>query len=230
MYKVIDRVATHQCNLAALILQATKNEFFTEYNNPFEKKQVYHTKKPAGILAELLTLLEHQVYLAEMIFNYKLVIDSLRTYAAIFRYDIGSKLDVHVDAGIEPETGLRKAVTAILYLNSVKEGGELEFWNGNSCMSPEPEIYHRLVSIKPKAGRLVLFNNDDFAWHSVAERCNEFRGVITVSYMTEDTTLFFNDRKKAFFVPRPDEIWAPEIVNLRTQRASEATAAQVYKI
>lgn len=230
MYKIIDNVAKRECMLASSVLFALSDQYFTEYDNPFEKKQVYHTKQPAGILGELLTLLEHQIYLAQVIFNYRLVPDDLRHYAAIFRYNSDAKLDVHVDAGLDPETGLRKAVTAILYLNSVKEGGELEFWNGASCVADDPDVYYKLCSVNPKAGRLVLFNNDDFAWHSVAERCNEFRGVVTVSYMTEDISLFFNDRKKAFFVPRPDEQWTQEVMDLRTQRASVDQAALVYKI
>lgn len=229
MYKIIDRVAERDCMFAASLLKISRDEFFTEYDNPFEKKQVYHTKTPTGVLGELVTLLEHQIYLSRMIFNYSLILDSLRSYAAIFRYGQDSKLDVHVDAGINPETGLRKAVTAILYLNTVKEGGELQFWNGSSCISDNPEVYHELCSIKPKAGRLVLFNNDDFAWHSIAP-CNEFRGVITVSFMTEDINLFFNDRKKAYFVPRPDQAWTPITRELRDKRASETHAALIYKI
>lgn len=228
MYKIIDNVAKRDCMLASSVLFSISDAYFTEYDNPFEKKEVYHTKQPAGVLGELLTLLEHQIYLAQVIFNYRLVLDDLRHYAAIFRYDKGSKLDVHVDAGLDPETGLRKAVTAILYLNSVKEGGELEFWNGSSCISDKPEVFHTLCSVQPKAGRLVLFNNDDFAWHSVAQ-CNEFRGAITVSYMTEDISLFFNDRKKAFFIPRPEEQWTPEVIDLRDKRASESQAALVYR-
>lgn len=229
MYKIIDNVAERECELAAVILNARDNQFFTEYDNPFEKKQVYHIKQPAGMLGKLVALLEHQIYLAEMVFNYELKLDAARYYASIFRYDKGSKLDVHVDAGINPETGLRKCVTAILYLNSVKEGGELEFWAGSSCVSNDPKLRFVLTSIKPKAGRLVLFDNDDSAWHGIAP-CDEFRGVITVSFMTEDINLFSNTRKKAFFVPRPNEDWDPVTRDLRDKRASESHAALVYKV
>jgi hypothetical protein len=227
MFDVIDNVFTKDCNEAAFVLEAFHDNQFGCYDNPFERKQVLQCIREGSIFDDIITILKHQLPFAQATFSYDLVPDNIEAYTAIFRYNKDAKLDVHVDAGICPENGLRKAVTVILYLNDVKEGGELEFWNGTSCMKEEVKLFTLIRKVQPKAGRMVIFENDDFAWHGMSP-CNEFRAVATVSFMTKQIDMYRNTRKKAYFVPRPNEVWPEEKFVLRDKRADEKLATSVY--
>lgn len=60
--------------------------------------------------------------------------------AQILKYAPGEYYDPHCDAG----PNVPRVISALLYLNDVEEGGETEFINFG-------------ISVKPKAGRLVIF-------------------------------------------------------------------------
>lgn len=224
---ILDNVEIARCRDAHDLLWALDESQFDQYDNPFENKKVYHSRSNNS-LARLVTFLEDQIAFAQYEFKMNLVWDKDRYYTGIFKYDSKGKLDVHVDAGIYPnDHNLRKCVTIILYLNDVREGGELQFWSGTSCASEDPKVFAIQKTIKPHKGRLVMFVNDDFAWHGISP-CVEPRSLITVSFMTQYTHLFQNRREKAFFVPKPTEKWSREKLALRDRRANPETAKEVY--
>lgn len=69
----------------------------------------------------------------------------------------GAHLDVHVDFDRHPQTGWRRAVNLLIYLNHgwrEEWGGLLELHGG-----PEP------VVIAPEFGRMVIFRCSDHSWH-----------------------------------------------------------------
>jgi len=69
----------------------------------------------------------------------------------------GAHLDVHVDFDRHPDTGWRRKVNLLLYLNHgwrEEWGGCLELHGGD-----EP------VVITPEFGRLVIFECSDHSWH-----------------------------------------------------------------
>ena len=74
----------------------------------------------------------------------------------------GGKLMPHLDYLIHNVTGLQHRVNAIVYLNEVEGGGELELYEkhvtyGGHLISK--------ISIAPKFNRMVIFNIDGKAWH-----------------------------------------------------------------
>lgn len=220
---------------------------FDRYESPFEAKLTLRDK--SGRFAERFSLnawstimedLESNDWLEYVsgLFGVELVADRWRHYAGVFRYLPDDHLGVHVDAGIHPISGLRKHVTCVLYFGA--GDGALELWQGTSCAREryepyseeqyEPQITDLIDTIQPGLGTLVLFENNDHAWHGTARNeADEDRLVLTVSYLSAGIDAFANRRTRAYFVPRPDEEWAPDTFRLRDLRASEEHYAEAYR-
>ncbi len=207
---------------------------FDRYENPFEQKWALCDKfQHTDAIGDMFNYLELLITQASETFGLWLQPDWTRHYAGLFKYQEGDKLDVHVDAGIHPKSpSLRKHVTALLYLGDA--GGPLEFWAGRNCTEEpwpgEPNLAFCCAQIHPTNGKVVLFENNDFAWHGVrAYHGEETRMVATVSFLSDRLDAFKNRRQRAFFVPRPDEKWSPEVWALRDQRAHSTLHKGVYR-
>ena len=152
-------------------------------------------------------------------------VDTDRYYGGVFKYAAGGRLQAHVDAGIRPQsrTGVqartRKHWTALMYLG--KGTGDLQFWQGIDCTADQPTISKGIGFVKPTEPKVVLFENNDYAWHGSAPNwSHENRLVLTVSYMSDEVDAFRNMRERAFFVPYPDEEWDPYTYAARDLRAT----------
>ena len=215
------------------------DDSFDRYENPFEAKWTLRDKwnLPHGLALLMAHLEEPVMHLAETLFDVHLEVDRSRHYAGVFKYDPGDFLKIHVDAGIHPKNGMRKHVTAVCYLNDAA-GGDLLFWDGAPCSSNGPDkpardrvVYECSQTIAPNRGVLVLFENNDYAWHSVAPIGPALgsRYVATVSYLSNEVDAFANKRQRAFFVPGPGENWTEETYALRDQRSDPNRYADVYR-
>lgn len=227
---VVEEWRDPRLSWAAGEIYAMPADAFARYDNPFEQKWAAQDKfaLPPN-LAALVRELELDVDRVADMFNAPLFVDTARHYCGVFRYLRGDKLDVHVDAGTQPATGYRKHVTAVMYLGLAR-GGPLELWGGDPADMPYPEIRHRLTEIAPAHGRLVLFENNDYAWHGMATYMDwEPRLVVTVSYLSTAVDAFGNKRQRAYFVPRPDEQWDAARRDLRDKRADPNHYADVYR-
>ncbi len=152
-------------------------------------------------------------------------VDTDRYYGGVFKYAAGGRLQAHVDAGIRPQSlagapaRARKHWTALMYLG--KGTGDLQFWSGDICSIDNPRIYEGIGFVKPTEPKVVLFENNDHAWHGSAPNwSHENRLVLTVSYMSDEVDAFFNHRERAFFVPYPDEEWDADTYAARDERAT----------
>ena len=110
---------------------------------------------------------------------------------------------IHSDARKSPESGMRKEITCLLYLNENynKENDEgcLEIWSD--------DMLTRTHEIEPISNRFVAFLNSDTSYHGVPNVKAE-RRLITFSILTDNSS---TDRFKALFVARPED---PVEVNL----------------
>lgn len=229
---------------------------FDRYDNPFEAKLILRDKSPRTVghmslnaWTEIMEELESNDWVerVSVLFGVELVADRWRHYAGVFRYLPGDHLGVHVDAGIHPASGLRKHVTLVLYFG--RGAGDLELWRGSSCddrnrvwigfeaREPEPlsvasePILHEIIdTISPGLGTIVMFENNDYAWHGTAHNDSDAdRLVLTVSYLSGAVDAFANRRQRAFFVPRPTEEWDAETYRLRDLRADPVRFAEAYR-
>lgn len=73
----------------------------------------------------------------------------------------GGWLDVHLDCDRHPQTGYRRAVNAILFLDDwlPEWGGQLELWAADRSRCD--------VAITPGPNRLVIFRCDDVSYHGI---------------------------------------------------------------
>jgi 2OG-Fe(II) oxygenase superfamily len=207
-----------------------QDDAFDRYNNPFEQKYALRDKfRLPPSLDLLIQSLEHDASRFSQLFGVALYPDLRRHYCGVFKYIKGDKLNVHVDAGIHPQVKLRKHVTAVLYLGN--EMAPLELWEGENCAQDDPAITRVADCIAPDHGTLVVFENNDYAWHGVPTCDSEDpRTIVTVSYLSDAVNAFNNKRQRAFFVPRPWEQWTPEQYELRNKRADPERYREVYRV
>jgi Rps23 Pro-64 3,4-dihydroxylase Tpa1-like proline 4-hydroxylase len=213
-------------------------ELFDRYQNPFEAKFTLRDKfnLPAQ-LSKLFTYWTSDMFLNELstLTGFKLLNDPTRNFCGIHLYDTGDKLDIHVDAGLHPTTKQKKQVTVGLYLSyNYKEGDgcELELWSGSSAGQENPILDKCERRIAPLFNRLVVFVNNDYAWHGnpcplSGSDCR--RIFVTISFLSEEYT-DTNKRVKALFVKRPNEPEDADKDRLRLLRADPDKYKEVYRV
>lgn len=220
------------------ILNIPKDNF-DRYQNPFESKYTLRDKYNfPPLLNKLFTELQSESFVNQLsrLCNHPLQLDTEREYWGVHLYDSGDCLDIHVDAGIHPILNKKKHLTLGIYLSinyDESYGCHLELWNGSSCLSTKPILSEKALSIAPMFNRLVLFTNTDRAWHGnptpLNAPPNTKRIFLTISYLSDDTTLI-NTNKKAFFIKRPSEPEDTEKEKLRLLRMNADTCKYVYRI
>ncbi len=223
-------------DLQTEILSLSMKEF-DRYENPFESKYTLRDKFAfPPYLKQLFDELQSDTFLRELstLVGAPLLLDTERLYWGVHLYDNGDKLDIHTDAGIHPLLNKKKHCTLGIYLSKDYEesqGCHLELWKGTSCLK-NPILEEKVLSIAPIFNRMILFTCTDKAWHGNPEplQANETtkRIFITISYLSEDTSLL-NTFKKAYFVKRPQDPENPEKDRLRLLRANPDTCKEVYR-
>lgn len=103
---------------------------------------------------------------------------------------------IHSDARKNPETGLRKELTCLLYLNKdynrERDEGCLEIW--------KDDMTEKAYEVEPIANRLVIFLNSEKSYHGVPLVKSE-RKALTFSILANRAAT--DVRAKALFVARP---------------------------
>ena len=109
----------------------------------------------------------------------------------------GSFQLIHSDARISPESGLRKELTVLIYVqpsyNEEHDNGHLEIWDDNIS-----ECVHKIA---PRYNSAVIFLNSDTSYHGVPE-VNFERRAFTFSILKAAEA---TKRSKALFVARPND-------------------------
>lgn len=211
---------------------------FDRYDNPFEKKWTFRDKNNFPTKCkEIFDYFNSNEFISELsiLAGITLIKDPTKNFWGIHKYDIGDKLDIHVDAGMHPSTKLKKELTLGLYLSkNWKEeyGCDLELWRGDNSKNNDAKIYECVHKISPIFNRLVLFKCDDYAWHGnphpTQNSKDSMRIFLTISYLSNRTD-FENKRQKAFFVKLPDEPENEEKDKLRLLRADPDKYKEIYR-
>lgn len=227
-----------QRTLAGCISEVDKLKL-ERYDNPFERKWFLADKTQIGV-ADLCNAFNQLIVPStctwvQRLLNLPIAISDFDHYGGVFVYEQGDYLKQHVDAGIHPYSDpnnlLRKVATALLYLTPAT----LEFYSGDNAGREEnPTVWARHPYFI-KTNQLVLFANDDYAWHGVPEihEPGASRVVLTVSYMTLASSFqhpsFTNMRTRAYFAHAYWELETEDTKRLRLQRASEDEHSRVYR-
>lgn len=117
---------------------------------------------------------------------------------------------IHSDARLSPETGYRKELTCLLYLNPEysknRDEGCLEIWSD--------DMTTKIHEIEPILNRMTIFVNSDTAYHGVP-LVKSTRRALTFSVLKDGVT---GTRSKALFVKRPQD--SDEIEKVGLERAN----------
>ena len=211
------------------------------YNNCFEQKNTYRDKSnlPKNVNNLFNTFIsENFINKLNNLTGLKLINDNDRIFWGVHLFNDSDKLDIHVDAGRHIKTGLIKAITIGVYLSynwSEENGGHIEFWEGDKSNIDNPKIYSCKDKILPIFNRCIIFENNDNSWHGAPEPCicknNEKRIFLTLSYLSDEkSNLFENERRKAYFVKRPNDTDDEEKDKMRILRSNPETCKYIYNM
>ena len=209
------------------------------YDNPLEHKYTLRNKKnmptECNKLFSMLTSNDFTEYLSS-IMGYEIKNDPTKNWWGIHKYDDGDHLDIHVDAGLHPQTKQKKQLTLGIYLSKdwkEENGGHLEFWSGENASNMEAKIVNCCDKVLPAFNTLVLFECSDYAWHGnpnpVVSKNGEKRIFVTLSYVSEQYT-DLNKKEKAFFVKRPEDPEDEEKDKIRMMRCDPEKYKEVYRV
>lgn len=119
------------------------------------------------------------------------------------------RLDVHLDCDAHPEYGFRRAVNAILFLDTLAEG-PLELWSA--------DVEQCVAQVYPARGRLVTFEVSDVSYHGVPSESDRPRRSLAVYWWDPRQTPCLRPRAK--FVARPGDPMDEEKDAWRRSRSS----------
>ena len=215
------------------------DENWDRYNNPLENKYTLRNKEnlpsKCNTLFSILTSNEFLSYLST-IMGYEIKNDITKNWWGIHKYDDGDNLDIHVDAGLHPKTKQKKQLTLGIYLSKdwkEENGGHLEIWEGENASNNDAKIINCCDKILPQFNTLVLFENNDYAWHGnpnpVICKNGEKRIFVTLSYVSDQFD-DLNKKQKAFFVKRPQDPEDEEKDKIRMLRCDPEKYKDVYRV
>ena len=137
-----------------------------------------------------------------------LIPDVSKRWSGIRVMKPGSFQAIHSDARLNPESGLTKTLTCLIYFNDnwlPEHNGYLELWDDS--------VQECVQKIQPLNNRLVIFLNTKTSYHGVP-KVDSNRKSITWSILKKDSN---ETRTKALFVSRPQD--DKQITELGKQRA-----------
>lgn len=199
------------------------------YNNPFEHKTVVKPEHFVSAIINPSMLSCQSRWWISKLLGVPIEYADWTHYGGCFIYNEGDFLGVHADAGRHPKNGQVKVATACLYLTPAV----LNFWHGEPAYYDKPTVQYVKESLSIKANTLVLFTNDDQAWHSVPRVSDQQRVVITCSYIAPEgfkSPDYSNIRTRAYFARIEGVVDTVEEAVLREQRASETEHEGVYRV
>lgn len=138
----------------------------------------------------------------------------------------GGNLNIHLDYNIHPKLGLQRKLNIIIYLTKVWDpayGGGLELWSHNEETKQPKECVKK---IDLKFNRAVLFDTTQNSWHGLPLPLSCPDDMVRKSlaaYYVGNPPAETDDRPRARFAPREDQIGNTEIEELIRQRSSLTT-------
>jgi hypothetical protein len=137
-----------------------------------------------------------------------LIADEVGRWSGLRETLAGGHQLIHTDARQHLETGYRKELTLLLYLNEdydpSRDEGCLEIWDAS--------VTKKIYSLPPLGNRLIIFHNTDTSYHGVPITLTD-RKMITLSFLKEAES---SGVTRARFVPRPQD--PPEVKELAESR------------
>ena len=135
----------------------------------------------------------------------------------------GGHLNIHMDYNIHPKLGLQRKINIIIYLTKdwhPEYGGGLELWSHNDETKQPKECVKK---IDLKFNRAVLIDTTQNSWHGLPLPLSCPDDMVRKSmaaFYVGNPPSEIDDRPRARFAPRLDQIGNTEIEELIRQRSS----------
>lgn len=192
------------------------------YCNPIEVKLSHSTPAQwaASLRGVLEDVLQHPSFLEalrEITGIADLENDPFMHGGGLHCHPRGGKLDMHLDYGIHPLSGMERRLNLILYLvdDDWKDsfGGDLQLWNADLSACGR--------RVFPRFNRAILFRTSDISWHGMPDPltcpADVVRRSMAIYYVTQPRPEA-TPRLKARFAARPSDAPDPEMDRLRAIR------------
>jgi len=191
------------------------NETDANYDNPIEKKKTIQdwVKFPKNVYKAFSILVGHSFtsFVGGFIRQPNLVADFGLHGGGIHMHKAGDYLNAHYDYDIHPKMDMQRKLNIIIYMQPDWKdvwGGNLGLWSHDSETNQPKEL---IKSIVPKFNRAVIFDTTQNSWHGVTEGIFAPEGIyrrsLAAYYLIPPLNNIDLDhsRKKALFVPRPEQ-------------------------
>ena len=186
-----------------------------KYDNPIEKKRTIQdwVKFETNTYRAFSFLVSESFsfFISSVINEPNLVADFGLHGGGIHMHQAGDYLNAHYDYDIHPKMGMQRKINIIIYMQPDWQdewGGNLGLWSHDPETDQPKEI---IKSIVPKFNRAVIFDTTQNSWHGVTEGIfcppGVYRKSLAAYYLipVKPTYNVENARKKALFVPRPEQ-------------------------
>lgn len=144
----------------------------------------------------------------------------------------GGNLNPHLDYSIHPKMNKLRKLNIIMYLSKNlhdEHGGHLGLWTHDSKLN---SIGKLVKEIQPKFNRAVIFDTTQNSWHGMSRHLIQPEGVyrksLAIYYLT-DPPGNADQRERAMFAPRDDQVGDSEIEKLIKLRSDSKLYHTVYK-
>ena len=195
-----------------------------KYDNPIEKKRTIQdwVKFETNTYRAFSFLVSESFsfFIGSIINEPNLVADFGLHGGGIHMHQAGDYLNAHYDYDIHPKMGMQRKINIIIYMQpdwKDEWGGNLGLWSHDPETDQPKEI---IKSITPKFNRAVIFDTTQNSWHGVTEGIfcppGVYRKSLAAYYLipVKPTYNVENARKKALFVPRPEQKGNKEVEEL----------------
>lgn len=147
-------------------------------------------------------------------------------------HTVGGNLNMHLDYNIHPKLGLQRKINIIVYMTpnwKPEYKGGLELWSHNPETNRPKDC---VVTVQNKFNRAVLFDTTQNSWHGLPSPLlcpqGEIRRSMAAYYVcTPEANA--QERYKALFAPRQEQMGDMAVEELIRKRSNLATSASVYK-
>lgn len=143
----------------------------------------------------------------------------------------GGNNNIHLDYNVHPKLGEQRKLNIILYLTKnwqTEWGGGLELWSND----PDKKMPKELKKVvENKYNRAIIFDTTQNSWHGLPNFINCPENVVRKSiavYFVQPKPEITENRGRALFYPREEQINDPKIYDLIKKRSDVNLSSQVY--
>lgn len=144
----------------------------------------------------------------------------------------GGNLNPHLDYSVHPKVGLQRKVNIIIYMsNCLKDehGGHLGLWSHDAVKNAPGDL---IKVVQPRFNRAVVFDTTQNSWHGMCSPLTQpdgiYRKSLAVYYLT-DVPADVDQRQRALFAAREDQIGNKSVEELILKRADNKAFSSVYR-